>query len=88
MFHLKHSVLFAIQLLNRFFARSKSIKKVIGLTGHNIECPDCGDSKAIESLPELGELVTCGCCGLLMEVLSQSPFSVGKAPQVEEDFGE
>ena len=53
-----------------------------------IECPDCGSEKEIPHAPELGEILTCACCGTLMEVLSLAPVQIGKAPQIEEDYGE
>jgi alpha-aminoadipate carrier protein LysW len=55
---------------------------------NSIECPDCGQAKALAGTPEIGQLITCPSCGALLELLSLTPPSAGKAPQVEEDFGE
>jgi len=53
-----------------------------------IECPDCGTEKEAPASLQLGEIMACACCGTLLEILSLSPLTVGKAPQIEEDFGE
>ena len=53
-----------------------------------IECPDCGAEKEMPQKVEMGEIMPCTCCGTMLEVLSLQPISIGKAPQVEEDFGE
>lgn len=53
-----------------------------------IECPDCGQTKTLTGLSEIGQLINCAGCGALLELLSLTPPSVGKAPQIEEDFGE
>ena len=53
-----------------------------------IECPDCGAEKELSEKTETGEIMSCACCGTMLEVLSLQPLSIGKAPQIEEDFGE
>jgi alpha-aminoadipate carrier protein LysW len=53
-----------------------------------IECLDCGEKKELGASTEQGEIITCSCCGTLLEVLSLSPIKIGKAPQIEEDYGE
>ncbi|MFH1094798.1 MAG: lysine biosynthesis protein LysW [Candidatus Micrarchaeota archaeon] len=53
-----------------------------------IECPECGSAKDVPSDSQQGQLISCGCCGTLLELLSLTPPSVAKAPQIEEDFGE
>ena len=53
-----------------------------------IECPDCGQVKSLSGGSEVGQILNCAGCGALLELLSISPPQVGKAPQIEEDFGE
>jgi lysine biosynthesis protein LysW len=58
------------------------------MQNEKLECIGCGFEKALTGVPEQGEIFTCECCGTLLEVLSQTPLKFGKAPQIEEDFGE
>ena len=53
-----------------------------------IECPDCGAEKELSSKVEMGEIMSCACCGTMLEILSLQPLQIGKAPHIEEDFGE
>ena len=53
-----------------------------------IECPDCGQAKALAGGMEVGQILNCAGCGALLEVLGLTPPSIGHAPQIEEDFGE
>lgn len=53
-----------------------------------LECPDCGAEKELLPGVQQGEVMACSCCGTLLEILGLSPLKIGKAPQVEEDFGE
>jgi alpha-aminoadipate carrier protein LysW len=52
------------------------------------ECPDCGAEKEVAADAQQGEVMACACCGTLLEILALAPLKIGKAPQVEEDFGE
>lgn len=58
------------------------------MDGQKVECPDCGAEKEVAGGVQQGEVMSCACCGTLIEVLELSPIKVGKAPQIEEDFGE
>lgn len=53
-----------------------------------MNCPECAGAIAAKSALQLGELVACADCGTKLEVLGIAPFSLGRAPQVEEDWGE
>jgi alpha-aminoadipate carrier protein LysW len=53
----------------------------------SVKCPVCdAEVKVAEAM--LGELVTCGDCGVELEVTSLSPLTVEEAPEVQEDWGE
>ena len=52
------------------------------------ECPDCGTPKSAPAGMEVGQVLACSCCGVMLEVTGLAPPLVQKAPQIEEDFGE
>ena len=52
------------------------------------ECPECaGDVVLPEDVME-GEIVTCGECGVELEVIKLTPLTLDLAPEEEEDWGE
>ena len=52
------------------------------------ECPECGAHIVQRAGLEVGEILSCPDCGSKLEVKSVQPFTVDKAPSVEEDWGE
>ena len=58
------------------------------MENENPECPNCGAPKEIVGSPQMGEIMTCGCCGSLVEVVAIAPLKLDKAPTIEEDIGE
>ncbi len=53
-----------------------------------IACLDCEADVSFDEGVLEGEVAECPDCGIELEVLSVNPFSVGHAPEVEEDWGE
>ncbi len=51
-------------------------------------CPDCEATVPLTARPVQGEILPCPDCGTELEVLSLSPLALGRAPEVEEDWGE
>ena len=51
------------------------------------ECLDCGANLTLKN-PMVGEIVSCGDCGLELEVRGLNPVVVEPAPEVAEDWGE
>ena len=52
------------------------------------ECPKCAGHIAPRPNLEVGEILACPDCGAKLEVKSLSPFTLHKAPSVDEDWGE
>ncbi|MFH0817530.1 MAG: lysine biosynthesis protein LysW [Candidatus Micrarchaeota archaeon] len=52
------------------------------------ECPECGAQIAHREGVDVGEIIACPDCGTKLEVKGLTPFSIDKAPSVEEDWGE
>ncbi len=53
-----------------------------------VECPECAAKIALQEDVMKGEIVTCGECGMELEVVAGNPWSVTPAPEEEEDWGE
>jgi alpha-aminoadipate/glutamate carrier protein LysW len=51
------------------------------------ECVECGLSLQIAN-PLQGEIVTCGDCGVELEVTALRPLTLARAPEEQEDWGE
>jgi alpha-aminoadipate carrier protein LysW len=54
----------------------------------NAVCPECDAQVSAGADTEVGEVVTCGDCGVDLEVTGISPLAVAVAPPEEEDWGE
>ena len=52
------------------------------------ECPDCAGHISPRPGLEVGEIITCPDCGAKLEVKNLAPFTLEKAPSVDEDWGE
>ncbi len=52
------------------------------------ECPECAGHIVPRPNLEVGEILACPDCGAKLEVKSITPFSLQKAPSVDEDWGE
>ena len=52
------------------------------------ECPECAAHLTPRPGLEVGEIVQCPDCGAKLEVKSLSPYTLAKAPSVDEDWGE
>ncbi len=51
-------------------------------------CPECAAHVPLREDVVLHEFLTCPECGTALEVISLSPLTLDRAPQVEEDWGE
>lgn len=51
-------------------------------------CPSCESKVELADSVRPSEIVECGDCGSVLEVVSTNPFSLALAPEVEEDWGE
>lgn len=51
-------------------------------------CPECAAGVPLREDTVLHEFLTCPECGTALEVISLSPVTLERAPQVEEDWGE
>ncbi|HEX2051143.1 MAG TPA: lysine biosynthesis protein LysW [Actinomycetota bacterium] len=51
-------------------------------------CPECGSNVGVQDGTRFGEVVTCGECGVELEVIQTAPLQLALAPEVEEDWGE
>ena len=54
----------------------------------NAPCPGCETAVTLPSVALVGELLSCGSCGIEIEVVSTGPVTLALAPEVEEDWGE
>lgn len=52
------------------------------------ECVECGAQVQIAADAMQGEILTCGDCGVELEVTSLNPLTVELAPMEMEDWGE
>lgn len=53
-----------------------------------VKCPVCDADVKVAGDAMVGELLTCGDCGVELEVVSLEPLTVEEAPEVQEDWGE
>ena len=53
-----------------------------------VKCSVCEADVKVEAGVMLGELLTCGDCGVELEVTSLEPLAVEEAPEIQEDWGE
>jgi alpha-aminoadipate/glutamate carrier protein LysW len=51
-------------------------------------CPECEAEIRLPQGTMVNELISCPDCGAELEVLNLDPVELGKAPEVEEDWGE
>tara|TARA_R100000234_G_scaffold81215_1_gene51048 strand:+ start:502 stop:675 length:174 start_codon:yes stop_codon:yes gene_type:complete len=52
------------------------------------ECPVCGAAITINLDNEVGELIDCEECGVMLEITSIDPPEIDEAPEEDEDWGE
>jgi alpha-aminoadipate/glutamate carrier protein LysW len=52
------------------------------------ECPECAASVSLADDVMAGEIVQCAECGQELEVVDGDPWTLVKAPEEEEDWGE
>jgi alpha-aminoadipate/glutamate carrier protein LysW len=52
------------------------------------ECPECAASVKLPDDVMVGEIVRCAECGLELETVSSDPWTLARAPEEEEDWGE
>ncbi len=52
------------------------------------ECPVCGASITINIDNEVGELIDCDECGVMLEITCIDPPEIDEAPEEDEDWGE
>lgn len=60
----------------------------MSVIGTTLPCPICRSDLIVQIGAMVGELVECGDCAGMLEVVSMSPPLVAIAPEVEEDWGE
>jgi alpha-aminoadipate carrier protein LysW len=53
-----------------------------------VECPICDGRVDLPDDTVQGEIIECLECGSELEVTGVDPFTVGEAPQEQEDWGE
>ena len=58
------------------------------MNGNVVNCIECDSGNDIGEGGEIGQVISCSCCGTLLEIMSIAPLAVQKAPQILEDFGE
>jgi alpha-aminoadipate carrier protein LysW len=51
-------------------------------------CTECGGDVTLHDDAEVGEIVDCGTCGTELEVVSEDPLTLDRAPELAEDWGE
>jgi alpha-aminoadipate carrier protein LysW len=51
-------------------------------------CPSCEGKVQFAETVRPSEIIECGDCGSVLEVVSTNPFSLALAPEVAEDWGE
>jgi alpha-aminoadipate carrier protein LysW len=51
-------------------------------------CPTCAGKVEMADTVRASEIVECGGCGSVLEVVSVAPLSLALAPEIEEDWGE
>lgn len=51
-------------------------------------CPECAATVELQPDVVAGEIVPCPECGVELEVVEGDPWSVVRAPEEEEDWGE
>ena len=52
------------------------------------QCPECAAEVTLPDDVVLGEIVQCAECGVELEVDSENPWHLVRAPEEEEDWGE
>lgn len=55
---------------------------------YSVECPECAGTVSLAEDVIAGEIVQCPECGVELETVEGSPWSVVRAPEEEEDWGE
>lgn len=51
-------------------------------------CPECGAEVEVDADVTEGEIISCGDCGVELEVTNVKPLELELAPEEEEDWGE
>jgi alpha-aminoadipate/glutamate carrier protein LysW len=64
------------------------VKEDGGTNMNTAECVECGAQVEIAQDVMQGEIITCGDCGVELEVVSVSPVRLELAPMEMEDWGE
>ena len=55
---------------------------------HQVPCPECGAAVDLPKGTVQSEIVSCGDCGVDLEVVNIDPLELAPAPEEEEDWGE
>ena len=55
---------------------------------HQVPCPECAAAVDLADGTVQSEIITCGGCGVDLEVVSVNPLELALAPEEEEDWGE
>lgn len=55
---------------------------------NEVSCPECGAGVELAGDVVAGEIVPCAECGVELEVVEGDPWSLTRAPEEEEDWGE
>lgn len=55
---------------------------------HQVPCPECAAAVDLADDTVQSEIITCGGCGVDLEVVSVNPPELALAPEEEEDWGE
>lgn len=58
------------------------------MSARRMECPECAATVVLPDDVMEGEILSCGECGVEWEVVAGEPWSLVRAPEVEEDWGE
>ncbi|MCH7520303.1 MAG: lysine biosynthesis protein LysW [Candidatus Marinimicrobia bacterium] len=53
-----------------------------------VPCPECGAAVDLAKGTVQSEIVSCGDCGVDLEVVNIDPLELAPAPEEEEDWGE
>lgn len=53
-----------------------------------VPCPECGAAVDLAKGTVQSEIVSCGDCGVDLEVVKIDPLELAPAPEEEEDWGE
>jgi alpha-aminoadipate/glutamate carrier protein LysW len=55
---------------------------------NGVECVECGAALTVAADAMQGEILTCGDCGVELEIITLNPLQIDLAPMEMEDWGE